>query len=297
MNLLIIRPGALGDTLMLMPSIHQLKDLADIFIAGRYPGIDYIRPYVEKCFDYEQGGWQKLFQEGPDTGFLNTLPKMNVVAAFLSDPDGIASNNLKIFFPSAEVHSFHPFPPEMETVHAALYISRSLESAGLLLEPEKSMGQAWARPLVNMSKTCVRKDLVVLHPGSGSEKKNYSAELWLELANRLESIDLKILVLIGPAEQGMRPVFENRKDTNVVFCPEKDELLDLLSCSPLYIGHDSGVTHLAAMMGIPVIALFKNSSSIQWRPLGPFVEVIEGNNDDRTLIRIIIRYRVICPLK
>jgi len=42
----------------------------------------------------------------------------------------------------------------------------------------------------------------------------------------------------------------------------------------LYIGQDSGVTHLAAMMGLPVIALFRNSSITKWRPLGPRVRVL-----------------------
>ena len=60
--------------------------------------------------------------------------------------------------------------------------------------------------------------------------------------------------------------------------------MSLLEAAPLYIGHDSGITHLASMHGAPTIALFKNSSIHQWRPIGPAVEVIEGQGSRKDLI-------------
>jgi len=62
------------------------------------------------------------------------------------------------------------------------------------------------------------------------------------------------------------------------FCPEKDKLIGILRQAALYIGHDSGITHLAAMLGAPTVALFKGSNADQWSPLGPDVRVIQDNN-------------------
>ena len=66
--------------------------------------------------------------------------------------------------------------------------------------------------------------------------------------------------------------------------PDWETLISLLSESPLYIGHDSGITHLAAMHGNPTIALFKNSSIYQWKPIGPAVRVIEDKLSRTDLI-------------
>ena len=66
MKILIIRAGALGDTLMLLPAVTQLSDRAQVYLAGRYPGIDYLRPFVHRTYDFESSGWQKLFMDSPE---------------------------------------------------------------------------------------------------------------------------------------------------------------------------------------------------------------------------------------
>jgi ADP-heptose:LPS heptosyltransferase len=68
-----------------------------------------------------------------------------------------------------------------------------------------------------------------------------------------------------------------------------DRLMALLNESVLFIGHDSGISHLAAMLGTPTIALFKASDPIQWRPLGPSVRVIRGSASDDGLLHTVVR--------
>ena len=43
-----------------------------------------------------------------------------------------------------------------------------------------------------------------------------------------------------------------------------------------YVGNDSGITHLAAMLGVPTIALFGPSDPTTWHPVGPSVRVIRA---------------------
>ena len=80
MKLLIIRAGALGDTLMLMPLINALKGYR-IDILGRKPGIDYLEPYVDQCIDIERGGWHRLFSQ--ETDFADPLFNADHVIAFI----------------------------------------------------------------------------------------------------------------------------------------------------------------------------------------------------------------------
>ena len=63
-------------------------------------------------------------------------------------------------------------------------------------------------------------------------------------------------------------------EEEIVVSPERDTLLSLLKGTSIYIGHDSGITHLAAMLGVRTVALFKNAHPLKWAPLGPDVTVI-----------------------
>jgi ADP-heptose:LPS heptosyltransferase len=67
----------------------------------------------------------------------------------------------------------------------------------------------------------------------------------------------------------------------IFFSPDPEDLMSLLKEGALYIGQDSGVTHLAAMTGLPTIALFRSSSIKTWRPLGPRVRVLRDEMDER----------------
>ena len=110
MKILIIRPGALGDTLMLLPSIIQMRRTSELFFVGRFPGLDFLRPFVHLCMDFEGLGWYKLFLESPDHAFQIPIPSVDKVIAFISDPDGKVQKNLRSYFPSATINQFPAFP-------------------------------------------------------------------------------------------------------------------------------------------------------------------------------------------
>ncbi|MDD1763082.1 MAG: glycosyltransferase family 9 protein, partial [Methanothrix sp.] len=184
------------------------------------------------------------------------------------------------------VSLFPVFPPEEDTTHIASYMARSIESAGLLMNAgcvfEDAFKTAFMAP-----ETPIAEELgpVVIHPGSGSRKKNYPPAFWLELIKGIKSEQLdnsqKIIMLLGPAEEDIIKFFRdnlNDGDVELKVLPSTEELTSILGRASVYIGHDSGVTHLAAMLGIHVIALFKDSRIDQWRPLGPNVRIIANGN-------------------
>ena len=280
MRILLIRAGALGDTLMLMPAISHLRKEAEIILAGRYPGIDYLRPYIDGCIDIESSGWHGLFMEGSGQR-VPSMPTPDHVAAFVSDPEGNVFKNLKAWFPSASINIFPVFPPKENKIHIALYMAQSIKAAGIPIDPARCIEDSLKMPLMADRNSFPGNGGIVLHPGSGSRDKNYPPELWLEIIKRLKDRyphrSKRIIMLLGPAEEGMLSFFReavNQMDARLIYCPERDALIDLLRRASLYIGHDSGITHLAAMMGVPVMAIFRKSSPEQWAPLGPNVKII-----------------------
>lgn len=285
MKILIIRAGALGDTLMLMPAICGLRKSAEIMIAGRCPGIDYLRPYVDQCIDMETSGWHRLFMKDPDSlAPLSSLSPDHVVA-FLNDPDGRLIGNLKAWFPESAVSIFPVFPLEEDKTHIALYMAGAIQESGLPIDALRVFEDSFKIPLMSDEIHPGEKGYVVLHPGSGSKKKNYPPLFWLELIKELKRTRLhnagRIILLLGPAEEGLLTFFRNNlneRDVELKVLPEREELMSILGGASLYLGHDSGITHLAAMLGRPVIALFKESSIERWRPLGPNVRIMKDGN-------------------
>ena len=297
MNVLIIRSGALGDTLMLMPAIAQLKGKAHITLVGRSPGIDYLRPHVARCMDFESRGWHTLFLDPSESGFRPPVSQIDVAVAFSADIEKNLQRNLQTLFPNSDVHVFGPFPAVGLNSHAALYIARCLQAAGLPLDAIASIEAAQRQPLLASPETEEEREMrIVFHPGSGSAKKNYSPAFWIALLNALQK-ELYLQpgafsLLLGPAEENVQSTYERHAKNGtleIMFSLQKEALTSLLRKASLYIGLDSGISHLAAMCGTPTISLFKSTSMSQWRPIGPHVSVLKAKNGDASLVGRVLR--------
>jgi ADP-heptose:LPS heptosyltransferase len=287
----IVRPAALGDTLMLLPALSGMDDGLEVTVVGRNPGLDLLRPYTARAVDYDRGDWHHLFSDSPDPVLDLPLSSSARTALFLTDPEGRAKQNLSVLFPNQATKFFPPFPPKGDMTHTALYLARCIENAGFPLQPEAAFQSAQMRHLLGNRDSAAQGKGVLFHPGSGGREKNYSPRFWLTLIKEVEENALgengPLRVLLGPAEEGVVSFFKDhlgRGEVMVDICPSMDRLVPLLEDGALYIGHDSGITHLAALVGIPTLALFKSSSLDQWHPLGVRVHAIEALETETDLL-------------
>jgi len=294
LNVLIIRPGALGDTLMLLPALIDLSNTVTITFVGREPGLDFIRPWVHCAMDMETSGWHRLFTNRQDGESL-PVSKAEIAAAFFSDQDGFIRSNLRSFLPDATVHLFRSLPPEGEDVHVAKHLAQCLKSAGLPVDPVRSIKAIQGGILRKKYGLSGRRNKIVLHPGSGSLEKNHPPEFWSNLLKKLCSETdlgrLKPVFLLGPAEESLHSYFKDRLqpyDIQILFCPGKERLIKTLNEAAICLGHDSGITHLSAMLGTPTVALFKKNNAVQWGPLGPNVTVIRGEEPGQELFERVL---------
>jgi len=119
---------------------------------------------------------------------------------------------------------------------------------------------------------------VAIHPGSGSPARNWPDERWQELMARL---DMPVLLVLGEVERGRwnAPMLAGLPAT----CRARIEIADRLSLPELaaalrrcrlFLGHDTGVSHLAAAVGRPCVLLFGPTDPAVWAPPGPHVRVI-----------------------
>jgi heptosyltransferase-2 len=120
---------------------------------------------------------------------------------------------------------------------------------------------------------------VALHPGSGSERKNWPEARWPELMERLLREGRELLLVGGEAEgdrlQRLRAQFPGAPVQEAFRCPLVELAVRLPRCA-LLVGHDSGISHLAAAVGIPVLALWGETLEAVWRPRGERVQLLHG---------------------
>jgi len=116
-------------------------------------------------------------------------------------------------------------------------------------------------------------DLAAIHPGSGSARKNWPRDRFEELASALSSRGQRVAWITGPADDPRPPRGAAESWSNLPL----PDLAARLSACRLFVGNDSGVSHLAAAVGCPAMALFGASSERVWSPRGPRVTVVRAS--------------------
>ena len=112
---------------------------------------------------------------------------------------------------------------------------------------------------------------VVLHVTPKFSYKQWTVSGWVELAQRLAARGLRIVVTAGDSEQEhtyVSNLFQNlpSESINLAGKISLPALGCLLSRAALYVGTDTAVTHMAAALGVPTVALFGPSNPIKWGP-------------------------------
>jgi heptosyltransferase III len=160
------------------------------------------------------------------------------------------------------------FPPSGSRLRVPAHQSRQLDRLGVprLRKPWLGRWRAAVLPRREGSE-------ILLHAGSGDPKKNVPPAAWLEALRRLRAhSSLPVRLLLGPAEEergGFEALFSSVE--TVERCTSLEGLLAALARAALYLGNDSGPTHLSALLGVPTVAAFGPSDAAVWRPLGPRV--------------------------
>jgi heptosyltransferase-3 len=134
--------------------------------------------------------------------------------------------------------------------------------------------------------------MLALHPGSGSERKNWSIENWIELAKTLlnaKALFRTIIFASGEADEKemarLRTLFEHESQVGFAHGLPLPQLAALLEQS-IFLGHDSGISHLAAAAGARCLILFGPTDPKVWAPLNKDVRVLVAPNNDLTQLDI-----------
>ncbi|MFC1528648.1 glycosyltransferase family 9 protein [Candidatus Latescibacterota bacterium] len=275
MNILLVRTGGLGDSLLTLPVAHHIKKIHPymplhvlgndtMFSVARMSGI------FDKFHYIDTGGFHKMFSDSASSEYLHSFfSKFDTVYFFTTAP-GKEIKKTVLNSGARNCHVLDPRLPQNFTRHITDHLMNILGESRLS-SPETSSIEF---PVDNTipGKRCG----ILIHPGSGSRSKNWPIKNFIRLA---ENIPFKVSFLLGPTE------IEREMGKNIpsdVFTVIRSESLNearhVLSEAELYVGNDSGVSHLAAMCGTPCVVIFGTTDPAVWRPLGREVTIVSSDN-------------------
>ncbi len=247
MRRLLIRPGAIGDFLLCLPAMERLRAArTEVWAASRNLPLarfaDRSRAIAATGLDLVG-----LPDVAPPAGLLDELRRFDSIVSWY----GAGRAEFRQAVAGLPFRFLAAVPPAGAGVHAADYYLRQVGGSG--------------EAVPRLDCPAVEGGFVAIHPFSGSASKNWPLDRYRELARRLGLPVKWILERGGARVEGVRAE------------PFTDDLYELacrLAGARLYIGNDSGITHLAAAAGAPVLALFGPTDPAVWAPRGPKVRVV-----------------------
>ena len=263
MRILVLRGGALGDFLVTLPALALLRQRwpdSRIELVGNVTAaaLALTAGLLDAVHSQHEARWGGLYGFQPlPRPLAAILGSFDLVISYWPDPAG----ELRRRFPA------HPG----QTALFGAALPTEAPAAAHYCAPLRPLGLTPTTLLYPLRTPVTESMLVALHPGSGSARKNWAADQWLTLARWLEDeLHARLLVVTGEAEPAGLLAGAGQPARNLPL----DQLADRLAGCRLFLGHDSGVSHLAAAAGAPCILLFGPTDPALWAPPGPNVRVL-----------------------
>lgn len=286
----IFLSGALGDFVNALPALSALRQrysASQIELVGNPSWLPLLEEscLVDRVFSQEVLPLAAAFRRplscsNPLERFLQPF---DLVLSWFGDSEGLWERALKQLCPGS-VHVFPLHRYRDHPGHVSQYFLSTLRNLGIQAACTGPGRFPWKKPVdlegeAPGGANSGDSPYVSIHPGSGSQKKNWMPERFLEVSRSIrEEWNLESRILLGPAERGQKSFWEGIQMPGLIVLSDLSlvALARLLSGTRLYLGNDSGVTHLASCVGAPVVALFGPTDPARWGPTGESVSILQG---------------------
>jgi heptosyltransferase-3 len=273
----VVHPGALGDVLLAVPALRAVRACApeDELVLAAQPRIGALLRslgIVDRNVTFETLGLEVLFTEGDAPARLRQLFDGARVVSWFGSSDPAFARRLRAFAPGAIVAA----PTAADGTLVWEHLVASLDA-----RPGVADQGAWRGP-ISIPPAVVAEGrqallragwdgasrLMMLHPGAGGVAKCWASEGFAALAESLvASACVELIIHDGPADHDAVAGLRRRLRVPALALtdPPLEALAGALAHITLWIGNDSGVSHLAAAVGAPALVLFAEAN-LAWRP-------------------------------
>lgn len=277
-KILVIRGGAIGDFVLTLPALAALRRQfpeAHIEILG-YPHITQLAVsggLVDTAQRIEAPELAAFFARNGrlSENMADYFSEFDLIISYLYDPDRIFLENVSRCMTGQFIAAPHR-PDEREAAPASKVFLRPLERLAIF--------DADHVPRLSVEARGTKARRIVLHPGSGSEKKNWSEQNWADLlSNLMASTNYELLLVGGEAEgerlQRLSAALPPQRLHVAQSWPLANLAAALQNCRA-FVGHDSGISHLSAALGLPGLVLWGESREEIWRPPSDKVRILKS---------------------
>lgn len=283
-RILIVRLGAMGDVLHALPAVTALRRAhPEVEIAWaiepRWAELLPGKPLLDRIHIADTRGWRKQVASAPRNikalrselrakGYdvaadLQGLLKSAVIARLSGAKQrwGFADPRESLarvaYTHTADRGGGHIIEQNLRLLAAAMGTELAApSSADPTLLPFSPLAEDWAKDLLLSRRT---ERFALLSPGAGWAAKEWPAERYGELAQRLSQNGTVCVLNVGPGEkEALLAERVTKSAGNALFrisCT-LSQLVALTRRAALFVGGDTGPMHLANALGVPVVALF-----------------------------------------
>ena len=290
-KILIIHSGGIGDLLMALPAMRVFRHAfpsATLEMMGRPERLALVAHDLRAglLHSIDRAGMAYFYAEDASLppGLGAFFSSFGAVFLFGGAGGNLLAKNVKRAG-AGRVISIPPFPPGELRVHVSDYLVQSLGREGIegenacvpLQLPQEALTAAQGFFADWGAREGAR--ILAIHPGSGSPGKNWPPGNFARVADWAAE-RAGILLLSGPAERGADEIRKAMKKAGPFVADNLPltRLAGVLKWSRAYLGNDSGITHLAASLGVPTVAIFGPTDPAVWGPRGVAVRILYARN-------------------
>ena len=272
----VLRGGAIGDFIATLPVFQALRaqwPLARIEIWG-YPHVAELAVaggLAESVVSLDRAEMARFFVPSPSftDAQVAAVRSFDLVLNYLHDPVGQVRSNLLL----AGARQVLSGSPIVKRGHVVPFLLEPLQALAIYAEdavPELDLsGEARAEGRRRLREIGAGDRPLAVHAGSGGEAKKWPIERYAETMRRMRAAGRSVVAVLGEADRGEAaalaqalPDLPRLENLSVA------QLAGALAECGGFFGNDSGIAHLAAALGLPVVALFGPSDAATWAPRG-----------------------------
>jgi heptosyltransferase III len=280
----IVRTGGLGDTVLVLPTLAILRRAhpsATVTLVGSAwaEALQPLLPFAARAVHVD-----RVYPPARHRGWAaNAFAASSGVIVYTATPDSDFVSYIRRACPGpVAVWPVEPAPGMHAARHLAGAVASVTSDPDVLPMPtllcphaDRFQGRSWLDREMGQG---IRP--LAVHPGSGGKRKCWPTRRFAELVARLHA---PVLVVEGPADSEVCRELAEALPTSAPLARATDvplsRLAALLIESRGYIGNDSGVSHLAAALGVPTVAIFGPTDPAVWAPRGPDVSLVTARGD------------------
>lgn len=279
----VIFPGALGDFLCFLPALQTLSQGAAVDLFARSEFAE-LTPQNVEVLSLEHAEISKLFrpESKKKSAAQSFFRRYDAVYSWFASAnpefvlrlDTITEGRARVF----------PFRPDYAVGHQADYYYNDCLHHGTAPAPLPAIelrpqALSWCDEYWEQ-RSLQGRAVLAIAPGSGAREKNWPSAYFLAVSRWWRAVTGgAVLLLVGPVEAergGLEPL---RVDCITASDLPLSRVAALLSRSTVYLGNDSGISHLAAACGVRTVVLFGPSDDRQWAARGKKVVIVRRNSD------------------